>query len=236
MDHDQIRLIVGIVGNITSLYLYLSPTPTFIKIVNLKSVQAFKPDPYLATLMNCAMWLFYGLPVVHPHSFLVVTVNSAGIIITLTFCTIFFKFSSWACRKKMILVLIVEALFVAGLVAVTLTVPHTHPARSMLVGILACVFNIVMYTSPLTIMKTVIRTKSVKYMPICISIGNLLNGSVWIGYAALEFDPFIMIPNVIGTISGTIQMVLYAKYSKTTIWDDDETLNEIEMPRSASNA
>ncbi|KAF5807127.1 putative SWEET sugar transporter [Helianthus annuus] len=236
MDHDQIRLIVGIIGNAIALYLFLSPTPTFLKIVKLKSVQAYKPDTYLATLMNCSMWLFYGLPIVHPHSLLVVTINSAGILITLTFCSIFFIYSSWTCRRKMIIVLILEAIVIAAMVTVTLTLSHTHPARSMLVGILCLVFNIIMYASPLTIMKTVIRTKSVKYMPVCISIGNLLNGSIWVVYAALEFDPFIMIPNAVGAVSGMIQIGLYVKYYKTTNWSDDQSPNEIEMPPSASNA
>ncbi|KAI7736575.1 hypothetical protein M8C21_028054 [Ambrosia artemisiifolia] len=236
MDRSQVRLIVGIVGNIIALYLFLSPIPTFRKIVKHKSVQAFRPDLYLATLMNCTMWLFYGLPLVHPHSLLLVTINGAGVLITLTFCTIFFIFSPWSCRKKMIIVLILEALVIATLVAVTLTLSHTHHARSMLVGILCSIFNIIMYASPLTIMTTVIRTKSVKYMPICISIGNLLNGTIWVVYAALEFDPFIMIPNAVGAVSGMIQIGLYAKYNKTTNWDDDESPNEIDMPASASNA
>ncbi|KAK1407249.1 hypothetical protein QVD17_38863 [Tagetes erecta] len=237
-------------GNLTALYLFLSPTyflfvafnkqnfcsPTFIRIVKYKSVQAFKPDPYLATFMNCAMWLFYGLPIVHPHSLLIITINSVGIVITLTFCTIFFMYSTWACRKKMILVFIVEAILIAGMIAVTLTLEHTHPARSTLVGVMCLVFNIIMYTSPLTVMRSVIKTKSVRYMPICLSLGNLLNGLVWIVYAALEFDPFIMIPNAIGAISGTIQIALYFKYRKTTNWDEDETRNETEMPPAASNA
>ncbi|KAJ0920243.1 putative SWEET sugar transporter [Helianthus annuus] len=52
--------------------------------------------------MNCSMWLFYGLPIVHPHSLLVVTINSAGILITLTFCSIFFIYSSWTCRVRIL--------------------------------------------------------------------------------------------------------------------------------------
>ncbi|KVH98957.1 SWEET sugar transporter [Cynara cardunculus var. scolymus] len=226
MDRETIRLIVGIIGNVISLYLYLSPTPTFINIVKHKSVQAFKPDPYLATLLNCAMWLFYGLPIVHPHSLLVVTVNSVGVVIAFTFCNIFFKYSTWICR----------VIFIAGMVAFTLIVEHTNDARSMVVGLLCVIVNIIMYTAPLTVMKTVIKTKSVRYMPICLSFGNLLNGSIWVVYAALEFDPFIMIPNVIGAISGIIQIALYVKYKKTTNWEDDEPPNELEMPPAPSNA
>lgn len=54
-------------------------------------------------------------------------------------------------QKKMIIVFILEAIFIAGMVAVALTLEHTHPARSMLVGILCVIMNIVMYASPLTV-------------------------------------------------------------------------------------
>ena len=56
-------------------------------------MEEFKPDPYLATLMNCLLWLFYGLPIVHPNSLLVITINSIGIIIETIYLSIFFLYS-----------------------------------------------------------------------------------------------------------------------------------------------
>ncbi|KAJ0829148.1 putative SWEET sugar transporter [Helianthus annuus] len=99
-DNIFVLYILFRVINKQNIKLYCSPT--FLKIVKLKSVQSFKPDTYLATLMNCSMWLFYGLPIVHPHSLLVVTINSAGILITITFCSIFFIYSSWTCRVRIL--------------------------------------------------------------------------------------------------------------------------------------
>ncbi|KAL8217553.1 hypothetical protein R6Q57_020926 [Mikania cordata] len=69
--------------------------PTFMRIVKAKSVQSFKPDPYVATILNCAVWVFYGLPIVHPDSLLVVTINGAGFIIDVVYVTIFFFYSTW---------------------------------------------------------------------------------------------------------------------------------------------
>lgn len=65
-----------------------------------KSVQAFKPDPYVVTILNCAMWVFYGMPFVHPDSLLVVTINGAGLIIEAVYIVIFFIYSKSKQRVK----------------------------------------------------------------------------------------------------------------------------------------
>ncbi|XP_020970395.1 bidirectional sugar transporter SWEET7b [Arachis ipaensis] len=63
-----VRTVIGIIGNVISFGLFFSPAPTFYRIIKKKSVEEFKPDPYIATVLNCAFWVFYGLPFVHPHS------------------------------------------------------------------------------------------------------------------------------------------------------------------------
>jgi solute carrier family 50 protein (sugar transporter) len=58
-----IRNVVGIVGNVISFGLFLSPVPTFWRIIKNKDVQDFKnkdvqdfkADQYLATLLNCML-------------------------------------------------------------------------------------------------------------------------------------------------------------------------------------
>jgi solute carrier family 50 protein (sugar transporter) len=67
--------------------------PTFWRIIKNKDVEEFKSDPYLATLLNCMLWVFYGLPIVHPNSILVVTINGIGLVIEGTYLIIFFLYS-----------------------------------------------------------------------------------------------------------------------------------------------
>jgi hypothetical protein len=67
--------------------------PTFWRIYKARDVEEFKPDPYLATLLNCALWVFYGIPVVHPNSILVVTINGIGLVIEGIYLTIFFIYA-----------------------------------------------------------------------------------------------------------------------------------------------
>ncbi|OIT02253.1 PREDICTED: bidirectional sugar transporter SWEET5-like [Nicotiana attenuata] len=232
-DPNTIRTIVGIIGNVISFFLFLSPAPTFVKIVKSKSVMEFKPDPYVATVLNCAVWVFYGMPFVHPDSLLVITINGFGLALELFYVAIFFVYSDWAKRRKIIIALVIEAIFMAILIFVTLTFLHGTKSRSMLIGIVAIVFNVLMYTSPLTVMKKVITTKSVKYMPFFLSIANFANGIVWSCYALLKFDPYILIPNGLGTISGLVQLILYAAFYRTTNWNEDE--KEVELSASKTN-
>lgn len=75
-------------------------SPTMVAIIKQKSVGNFKPDPYIATVLNCLVWTFYGLPFVHPDSTLVITINSAGAAIELFYVLIFVTFSSWGKRVR----------------------------------------------------------------------------------------------------------------------------------------
>ena len=72
--------------------------PTFWRIFKARDVEEFKPDPYLATLLNCALWVFYGIPIVHPNSILVVTINGIGLVIEAIYLTIWFIYSD--CKKR----------------------------------------------------------------------------------------------------------------------------------------
>lgn len=75
-----------------------------IKIWKMKSVSEFKPDPYVATVLNCMMWTFYGLPFVHPDSLLVITINGTGLFMELIYVTIFFIFASSSVRVSFYLI------------------------------------------------------------------------------------------------------------------------------------
>ncbi|MED6111499.1 Bidirectional sugar transporter SWEET6b, partial [Stylosanthes scabra] len=187
--------------------------PTFHRIIKKKSVEEFKPDPYIATVLNCAFWVFYGLPFVHPHSVLVVTINAVGLVFEFVYLTIFYIYATNKGRKKVLLLLLLEAIFFAAIALVTLLVLHGTTKRSLVVGVLCDIFNVMMYVSPLTIMAKVIKTKSVEYMPFWLSLANFLNGVCWTTYALFHpFDIYVLISNGIGACSGLIQLILYACY------------------------
>ncbi|KAJ6833762.1 uncharacterized protein M6B38_338695 [Iris pallida] len=213
---DLIRTIVGIIGNAISLGLFLSPVPTFITIWKKKDVEQFSPVTYLATFLNCMLWVLYGLPIVHPNSTLVLTINGTGVVIELVFISIFLLFSTGPKRLKVFLVFVGEVAFVGVFGALIISLLHTEGRRSTAVGVVCIVFCIMMYVAPLAVMKMVIQTKSVEYMPLYISVASFFNGVSWTIYALLRFDANILIPNGIGLVFSVAQLVLYAIYYKST--------------------
>ncbi|XP_054801513.1 bidirectional sugar transporter SWEET6b-like [Prosopis cineraria] len=232
------RNVVGIIGNVISFGLFLSPTPTFYGIIKKKAVEEFKPDPYIATILNCAFWVLYGMPFVHPHSILVLTINSVGLVLEFVYVIIFYAYATNKGRKKVLLWLLVEAIFFTAIVLITMLALHGTKRRSLIVGVLCDVFNVMMYASPLTIMAKVIRTKSVKYMPFWLSVTNFLNGLCWTTYALIHpFDIYVLTSNGLGAISGAFQLILYGCYycsGKQAKEKDVSTPNDIQISTVAS--
>nr|CAB3460579.1 unnamed protein product [Digitaria exilis] len=89
-----------------------------------------------------------------------------------------------------------------------------------------------MYAAPLTVMKRVITTKSVEYMPFTLSFVSFLNGICWTTYALIRFDIFITIPKAMGTLLCTLQLVLYFCYYGSTPKGDN---SGVELPVTASD-
>ncbi|XP_043704057.1 bidirectional sugar transporter SWEET5-like [Telopea speciosissima] len=232
VDTESIRTVIGVIGNVISFFLFASPMPTIYKIWKMKAVEGFEPDPYLASILNCSMWVFYGLPFVHPHSLLVITINSVGLFLEIIYILVFIIYGTNKKRMKIGLVLLVEAIFFAVIVVIALLCFHTTTRRTLFVGIICVFFNCCMYLSPLLIMKKVITTKSVKYMPFLLSLTNFLNGVCWLIYALLRFDPFLLTGNAIGTLGGLAQLILYGIYYRSTPKDDDtgkESQSQVEL-------
>ncbi|KAH7577371.1 hypothetical protein JRO89_XS01G0241500 [Xanthoceras sorbifolium] len=219
---ETARNVVGIIGNVISFGLFLSPAPTFWRIIKRKSVEEFQPYAYIATCLNCMCWILYGLPVVHPDSTLVVTINFVGLVLELIYLAIFCIYDHQnKGRKKVVLGLLVEVVFVGIVAVITFTCFHTHVKRSLFVGVICDVFNIIMYASPLSIVKKVITMKSVEYMPFFLSLAGCPNGAIWTVYALIKLDLYILISNGLGTIFGLIQLIIYACYYKRTPKSED---------------
>ncbi|XP_024532884.1 bidirectional sugar transporter SWEET5 [Selaginella moellendorffii] len=210
-----IRTVVGIMGNVIAFGLFMSPLPTFYKIIRLKDTEQFSGVPYVATLLNCLLWTLYGLPFVTPNSLLVVTINGIGTALESTYLCVYLFYAPNKPRAKVLKMLAVVLTFFAAVALMVMTITHVHKTRQLIVGVLCVIVGTGMYASPMSVMKLVIQTKSVKYMPFLLSLTAFLNGLTWTAYAFLgKIDPFIVVPNAIGTCLATTQLILYAIYSK----------------------
>ncbi|KAK1581962.1 hypothetical protein Q3G72_010608 [Acer saccharum] len=168
--------------------------------------------------MSTSLWTLYGL--LKPGGFLVMTVNGAGVVSQFTYITLFLIYAP---REKKIktakLAVILDVGFLGTVFAITLLAMHKLSLRLTFVGIISAGLTIGVYASPLLVIRTVIQTKSVEYMPFSLSFFMFLNAGVWSIYAVLVKDIYIGVPNSIGFVFGSAQLILYAMYknkSKST--------------------
>ncbi|KDP23461.1 hypothetical protein JCGZ_23294 [Jatropha curcas] len=211
----SLSFIVGIIGNIISILVFASPIKTFWTVVKKKSTENYKGVPYITTLLSTSLWTFYGI--LNPDGLLVVTVNGTGTVFQFVYVTLFLIYAP---KDKMIktakLVALLNVVFLGAVIAVTLLALHGN-IRLTFVGILCAALTIGMYAAPLSAMRTVIKTKSVEYMPFLLSFFLFLNGGVWSVYALLVKDFYIGVPNATGFVLGSAQLILYAMYKNKTV-------------------
>ncbi|XWS57487.1 hypothetical protein CRYUN_Cryun09bG0178400 [Craigia yunnanensis] len=204
--------IFGLLGNITTGLLYLSPVKTFWHIVQRRSTEEFESLPYVVKLLNGYMWVYYG--VVKPNSVLVATVNGFGSLLELIYVIIFLIFAPPRMRAiTAILFCALDVVFPIAAVLIT-QLFFDREMQINIAGFLSLLFSVLTYASPLSIMKTVVTTKGVEYMPFLLSFVLFINGLTWTVYAVLTRDWFIGIPNGSGFVLGIAQLVLYAIYWK----------------------
>ncbi|KAI4320668.1 hypothetical protein MLD38_034123 [Melastoma candidum] len=208
---ELLHFVFGIFGNATALFLFLAPVITFKRILKSRSTEDFSGIPYVMTLLNCLLSAWYGLPFVSPNNLLVSTINGTGAGIESIYVLIFLLYAPRKEKTKILGLLIFVIAVFSAVAFVSLFALHGN-SRKLFCGFAASIFSIIMYASPLSIMRLVIKTKSVEYMPFFLSLFVFLCGTSWFVFGLLGRDPFVAVPNGFGCGLGAVQLILYAIY------------------------
>ncbi|EOA31352.1 hypothetical protein CARUB_v10014524mg [Capsella rubella] len=215
--------IAGIAGNIFAFGLFVSPTPTFRRIMRNKSTEQFSGLPYIYALLNCLICLWYGTPFISHSNAMLMTVNSVGATFQLCYIILFILHTDKKNKMRMLGLLFVVFAVVGVIVAGSLQIPD-QLTRWYFVGFLSCGSLVSMFASPLFVINLVIRTKSVEFMPFYLSLSTFLMSASFFLYGLFNSDAFVYTPNGIGTILGIVQLALYCYYHRNS------TAEEIKEP------
>ncbi|KAL6615858.1 hypothetical protein ACP70R_038128 [Stipagrostis hirtigluma subsp. patula] len=211
----------GLAGNVFALALFLSPVPTFKRVLKAKSTEQFDGLPYLLSLLNCCICLWYGLPWVSHGRLLVATVNGTGAVFQLAYIALFIFYADSRRTRLKITGLLVLVACVFALITHASLAFFEQEDRQLFVGVVSMVSLISMFASPLAVMGLVIRTECVEFMPFYLSLSTFLMSASFAVYGLLLRDFFIYFPNGLGVILGATQLVLYAYYSRK--WKGSDT-------------
>ncbi|PPS15260.1 hypothetical protein GOBAR_AA05332 [Gossypium barbadense] len=105
---------------------------------------------------------------------------------------------------------------------------HDHHHRKVFVGTIGLVASVAMYAAPLVVVKQVIMTKSVEFMPFYLSFFSFLASVLWLAYGQLSHDLLLASPNLVGLPLGILQLGLYCKYRKRGIIEEEPSKWDLE--------
>lgn len=205
--------VVNVVATVTSVVLYLSPAPEFHRIHKAQSTGEVAVLPIVVLFVNATMWSTYGA--LSAAYFPVMVVNVFGVLTTIAFTSVFYR---WTAERPRVARVVLAALLFLCLVAIYIILAKTGAVHQSnddvvnVIGYISVAVNIAMYAAPLATMRTVVRTRSVASLPIALSTVSLTNGALWVAYAALANDTFVLIPNTIGVVLAAAQVALYLKF------------------------
>ncbi|KAI4336358.1 hypothetical protein L6164_014894 [Bauhinia variegata] len=221
MAASPLVFVFGVLGNIASFVCFLAPLPTFYRVCKKKSTEGFQSIPYVAALFSAMLWIFYAY--VKSEEILLITINSFGCVIETIYLAIYLGYCPKKARMFTIrLILLANFGGFCTIVLVTHLLAKRQANRLKLLGWICVVFSTSVFAAPLSIIRTVIRTKSVEFMPFPLSLLLTVSAVMWLLYGLSLKDIYVTLPNIVGLTFGMIQMVLYAMYRKSTPVQDQK--------------
>ncbi|KAJ8749557.1 hypothetical protein K2173_026206 [Erythroxylum novogranatense] len=208
-DH-RLALVFGLLGNVVSFLVYLAPLPTFYRIFRKKSTEGFQSVPYSVALFSAMLLLYYASLKDDAH--LLITFNSIGCVIESSYLTFYMIYATKSSRVFTTKLLILFNIGAYGLIVLLTFLLAQGSLRVNIVGWIWAVFSVSVFAAPLSIIRLVIKTKSVEFMPFTLSFFLTVCALCWLVYGLLLHDYYIATPNILGLIFGSTQMILYFIY------------------------
>lgn len=136
--------------------------------------------------------------------------NVVGATIMLLYIGVFTCF----CTKERRLVVYAQISVAVVLVGVAVAIAVLVKNPETIFGVSAVSLNTVKYASPLSVACLVIRTRSVEFMPLPLTLASLACGVFWGFHGFFLLDAFIWAPNAAGVLFSLIQVALHVRYRR----------------------
>ncbi|KAG7343031.1 sugar efflux transporter [Nitzschia inconspicua] len=224
-------------GPVASAGLYLAPLPTIRQISKKKTVGSLPLLPYSSMAGNTFIWAVYGLLKKEPKIW---TCNVFGFMMAIYYCAIFIGNLGKNKSQDQNLLDVSTATLpgsvrqhaqaviggILGIFFLAILKPFGQYSETFIgnIGVTICV---IMFASPLSVIKVVLETKSAKSIPLPFTVLTTINCFMWtvVGWFAMK-DVNVYLPNGLGLASGIAQVVLKLVYGN----------NNDALPQTNSNS
>ncbi|GMI75699.1 hypothetical protein like AT5G50790 [Hibiscus trionum] len=208
--HLAWAFVFGVLGNVVSFLVSLAPLPTFYLIYKKKTSEGFQSIPYVISLFSAMLWIYYAL--LKKDAMLLITINTFCVFIQTFYIVAYFYYAPNKEKVEVVKLILLFNVFGFGAIFFSTFFLPNPLTRLQILGYICMAFSLCVFVAPLGILRKVIKTKSVEYMPFTLSVFLTLGAVMWFFYGLLLKDMNIAVPNVLGFFFGILQMILYAIY------------------------
>ncbi|KAL8482728.1 hypothetical protein ACS0TY_025684 [Phlomoides rotata] len=178
---------------------------------------------------SASLLLYYAY--LKTNAYMIVIINGIGCVIETIYIFIFVIYAPKKARiRTMSLIFLFNVGGLGVIMLVSLLCVKAGSHRVALVGWICVAFNLAVFVAPFSIMRQVVRTKSVEFMPFTLSLFLTLCATMWFFYGFFIKDYYIAFPNIIGFIFGIAQMILYLVYKNAK--KDDTSKLELDPSKN----
>ncbi|KAK1363530.1 Bidirectional sugar transporter SWEET [Heracleum sosnowskyi] len=181
-------------------------------------------------MMNCLVWLLYGMPFITPGSILVLTANSFGLVIHLAYLIIFLLYvkdhRQRICAGGIFLLELALVGLVSGLV---IRLAHTYMMRAALVGAFGGFISALIIICRFSPVVTFWVEGSLESKSFLVVLSSTLHDLCWLIYASVRFEMFLLFTHCAGFFVGVVQLVQYGIYYKSTPKSGDDKVATAEV-------
>ena len=204
-EDDVGSLIFGWTGTAIATFFYIVPIIPYLKLI--KGEMTLKEVPGLLLIfsfLNCILWSDYGML---ENQFNTYFANALGGAITLIFITIFLIHLA---KRRIVFALLYNLLLIGVVSGIYFLCFYV--VSSKITGIIANVFNVLMYAGPGEKIYLICKNGNYKLIPIWSTLGGLACSTSWMFYGIYKKDKYLIIPNALGCASAIVQLIVYIIY------------------------
>uniref|UniRef100_A0A7R9WUL4 Sugar transporter SWEET1 n=1 Tax=Craspedostauros australis TaxID=1486917 RepID=A0A7R9WUL4_9STRA len=183
----------------------LQPMPTINQIAKDKSIGSLPLLPYTTMIASSFLWVAYG---VLKSESKIWSTNILGMVLGTYYFTQYIK---WIPKKMIPDATRDHYRGITGIILATLAIAYVLPIQdpSTVVGNIAVLFCMILFGSPLIVLRSAIRDRSAKSLPLPFTIATIINCFLWsvLGWFDMN-DVNVYFPNLVGLSFGLCQLIL----------------------------
>ena len=212
--------LVPSLGVLTSTAIFLSPWQPVHDALKTRALRNHNVIPYAMMLNNALVWIIYSLLLRNNYIF---STNLLGWLLSLYYFVQMFSLAmhlgqhsdiQWMLR----LLLSGQGLIMLGSYAAFIATDNSQPLlQQNILGTTAIILLILFYSSPLTTLYHVIKSKDASSFNYPFSLTCLINALLWTIYGLSIQDIFVYGPNAIGIIVSAVQILSKLIYADRSL-------------------